>query len=780
MKSEKCNKIAALLLAAFTAAAFAGCGVGKGPDPSGNESAKDGSGGSSADVPVGEYNRITFYDKLFGNRRDYTAEEFLNPAVEYRLLPVLNEDASKPKGASVPNLEKLKEYGYGGVVTNVGWTDDYLTNEDAWELAEEAVAYAIEDLGLRVWLYDEHGYPSGGARDVVLKDNPDWQAQGVAQKSVVVPAGGSRSIVCPAEHTLLAAYAYPGEKVTDADVSSALPCIVDKAGKATFVNDTGKDCILICLYRKYWYEGTHPQWNILESRRYIDVMRAEPVKKFLDVTYEAYKKRFGKYFNNGVESFFYDEPALPGMYKGSCAVLNVFDKPNENLELLDTCNYSPALKDYFQKRWGYDLTPYLPYLYKDGYTLNSSAEAMRFRMHYNACVAELFAENYFGQIGEWCAKNNINASGHLLGEESPAACAVYSGNVMRNYANVQIPGIDLLSGDPGVTARWGNVMKTCSSSAQFYGKSRVFCEVSDWGYQNEDWDARICSLAVQYACGVNTFVSYYEPFTYDEETNRKFADTTARIGYMLGGGIGEKDVAVYYPAEGLFAATTNFDSSALGSTNTLAGTLSGNFTELSFALLSNQIDYENFDAEMLREAKIENGRLVTPAGERFSTLVVPKTCAMYADVLDKIERAAACGVRVVLQDDGGWICESEEKQAAFEANMEKLLAHENVSVKENTAAVAKAVSDSAYVRADSDCVVACKQRNENNSVYLVCNTADAEKNVALELSDAGKTFKLWDPFAGTAETIEPDSERDGWSAFRLSLGKYKCVLITAE
>ena len=93
------------------------------------------------------------------------------------------------------------------VVTNVAWSDDYLNNDFAWELLEEAVTYAIEDLGLRVWLYDEYAYPSGGARDIVLKDNPEWQAQGVAQKNVIVPNGKTKSIACPDEHTLIAANA---------------------------------------------------------------------------------------------------------------------------------------------------------------------------------------------------------------------------------------------------------------------------------------------------------------------------------------------------------------------------------------------------------------------------------------------------------------------------------------------------------------------------------------------------------------------------------------------
>lgn len=763
----KPKRLISVCMAAVSCFALAGCVADKPPK-------------KEDDLPVtGQYNQVTFYDKLFGNRREYTEAEFMDPANEYRMLPVLNEDASKPKGASIANLEKLQDYGYGGVVTNVAWSEDYLQNDYAWELLEEAVAYAIEDLGLRVWLYDEYAYPSGGARDLVLKDNPEWQAQGVSQKSVVVRKGETKSIACPQEHTLLAAYAYRGTGLAGIAADGALECDVSADGTAKFTNDTGEDCILVCLYTKNWYEGTHPQWNLMESRRYIDVMRSEPVEKFLELTYEKYKEHLGQYFNNGIESFFYDEPALAGMYKESCAVQNVLDAPDPDLELLDTYNYSPVLIEHFREKWGYDPAPFLPYLYKEGSSISTSEQALRFRMQWNDCIAELFAANYFKQIGDWCAENNINASGHLLGEESPAASVLYSGNVMRNYANVQIPGIDLLSGDPAVTASWCNVMKACSSSAQFYGKGRVFCEISDWGYQNENWDARIASVAVQYACGVNTFVSYYEPFSYDRATNRYLADTTARIGYMLGGGIGQKDVALYYPAEGFYALSTNADTLNF-SNNAAVSSVSDNFRDLSYTLLKNQIDYENFDAQMVREAKIEGGALVTPAGERFSVLVVPKTYAMYSDVLEKLYQAAEGGVRILLQDAEGWVCESEEGQAEFDALWEKLVQHENVSVKASVASAVAELSAYVYVQADSEDIVACKQVNENNSVYLVCNTASSKRNLTLRLSDEGKTFKLWDPYDGSVEVIEPESSGNGWSEFRLPLEGYKCAVITAE
>jgi hypothetical protein len=75
-------------------------------------------------------------------------------------------------------LEKLARLGTGGIVTNVGFRD-YLVSPQQWDVLRYGMQKA-SDLGLRLWLYDEKGYPSGTAGGIVTRANPEYTALGLA------------------------------------------------------------------------------------------------------------------------------------------------------------------------------------------------------------------------------------------------------------------------------------------------------------------------------------------------------------------------------------------------------------------------------------------------------------------------------------------------------------------------------------------------------------------------------------------------------------------------
>ena len=82
------------------------------------------------------------------------------------------EDTYEEKCAKMrARIEELKAKGYGGIVTNIAWGQTYLNDPTEFELMKEKVQICKE-LGMRLWIYDENGYPSGIAGTKTIEKTP--------------------------------------------------------------------------------------------------------------------------------------------------------------------------------------------------------------------------------------------------------------------------------------------------------------------------------------------------------------------------------------------------------------------------------------------------------------------------------------------------------------------------------------------------------------------------------------------------------------------------------
>ena len=82
-------------------------------------------------------------------------------------------------------LEKLVERGIGGIGVNFG-IDGYLESEEGWQRFILGLEIAVE-LNLKIWIYDENGYPSGFAGGLVLRDHPELEAKGIKRLKIENP-----------------------------------------------------------------------------------------------------------------------------------------------------------------------------------------------------------------------------------------------------------------------------------------------------------------------------------------------------------------------------------------------------------------------------------------------------------------------------------------------------------------------------------------------------------------------------------------------------------------
>ena len=343
-------------------------------------------------------------------------------------------------------LEDLRAKGFGGLVTNVCQAE-YLKNDEEWFILRWLVQTCGE-MGLRVWLYDEKGYPSGGAGGLTLEEgNPDWQAQGLAMKAVTFAPGEPVSIPFPKGHTCVyAAYAWKTDSL-DALSEEALLSpwkTYDLTGQADLSDENTTDgpVTAAVFYRKPMYEGTHAIHNVCEARRYIDVSNKEAVAAFLENTYRPYVEKLAG--AGRIEAIFTDEPSYMGAYIN----LGLFpqstrDAFDETMEFLPSVNWGADVANRFASTWGYDLKSRVYCLFT-----GHGEEAMAVRQQFYSVLSDLYEQSFFAQISDFCAKHDLPFSGHVLLEDDIRYHPVFEGNFFSLLRHMHIPGIDMLHGLP--------------------------------------------------------------------------------------------------------------------------------------------------------------------------------------------------------------------------------------------------------------------------------------------------------------------------------------------
>ena len=152
-------------------------------------------------------------------------------------------------------FQKLIDMGVSGFVTNVK-LEKYLSDEKSWDVLRRGVKIAHE-MGLRVWIYDEKGYPSGAGGGLVLQKYPKGEAEGLIQA----------------------------------------------------FNDDGRPRYEVSKL----FENTHATANFFERRHYINILDREAAATFINVTHDSYERALHP-IGDYVEAFFTDEPSLISTY----------------------------------------------------------------------------------------------------------------------------------------------------------------------------------------------------------------------------------------------------------------------------------------------------------------------------------------------------------------------------------------------------------------------------------------------------------------------------------
>jgi len=564
--------------------------------------------------------------------------EFPHPPAKYRGKPFWAWNGRLEPEELRRQVRIMKRMGFGGFFmhSRVGLETPYLSDE--WFECVEACIDEAENTGLEAWLYDEDRWPSGSAGGLATKDRR-YRARYLVM-----------------EETRECARLKWGKDVLAAftarvDGTNAWDVIGVRKGRRPARLQRGRELLIFraeAMEPSSWYNGG----------AYLDTLSHEAVRKFIEVTHEAYRKRVGKHFGKRVPGVFTDEPSYMTV---------------ESFKLENRLPWTPKLPGIFKERYGYDILPRLPELYFD----IDGHRVTRARLDYHDCVTHLFVDAFARQIGEWCEQNDLLLTGHALWEELPSSIARSTGSVMRFLEHLQAPGMDVLT----ELKREYDTAKQVASVARQLGRKWRLSEM----YSRSGWDFPFAGHKAigdwQAALGINLRCHHLAWYTMEGQRKRdrpasifyqspwwedysKVEDYFARVHVVMSRGEEVRDLLVIHPVESAWALCKKgwFDGRR---TSAEAAAYDMVLVELRDSLLAANIDFDYGDEDILTRHGGVNGKGELKVGKaRYKAVVVPPLVTIRGSTLELLERLKRTGGSVVFAGD---VCEHVDGKRSSEA-----------------------------------------------------------------------------------------------------------------
>ena len=524
-----------------------------------------------------------------------SAELFKNPTSEYRGTPFWAWNCKLNKDLLTRQIEYLKEMGFGGfhMHSRSGMATEYLSS-DFFELIKTCVEKAKKE-DMLAYLYDEDRWPSGAAGGILTKDKKNRQRWILFTKKIEKSCADMKTAYETGETYRIASF---NVELND-----------DGTLKRYKKTDETKDS-----WNVYFKTADDNPWY--NNQAYADTLNGDVTEKFIELTYENYKKAIGEEFNKTVPSIFTDEP----QYRTMSTLAFAGDKSDITLP------WTHDFADTFKEKYGEDIEEKLPEIVWD--LQDGKPNYIRYCYIDHAC--ERFVRGYADKCGKWCEDNEICFTGHVLDEPNLQSQTGAVGEAMRNYRAFGMPGIDMLCNSIELSTA-----KQAQSVSHQYGREGVMSElygVTGWQFDfrghkfQGDWQAALgVTLRVPHLSWVSMKGSAKRDFpasiSYQSPWYKKYPyveDHFARVNTALTRGKPIVNVAVIHPIETYWL---HFGPSE--NTYDIRAQLEDNFSNVIKWLLFGQIDFD-FISESLLEEKYggtEGG--FTMGKMKYDAVVVP-------------------------------------------------------------------------------------------------------------------------------------------------------------
>jgi hypothetical protein len=452
-------------------------------------------------------------------------------------------------------------------------------------------------------------------------------------------------------------------------------------------------------------------------------------------------------------------------------------------------NWTDDMLAEFKQRRGYDAHPWLPVL--TGVIVQSPEASDRFLWDFRRTIAELFAQNHYGEIAAELHNHNMRYYAEALEYHRPS---LGDDMEMRRAADVPMGAMWTFTADESPTITYLADVRGAASISHIYGQNIVGAESMTsngpkWGWGPGELK-RFVDLEL--SLGVNRFMiheSAHQPLVdkapgltlgeYGLWFNRNetwaeqagpWVNYIARGCYMLQQGHFYADVAYFYGQEGPLTAV--FGSKAQTDEPQGYG-----------------YDFVNSDV-ILNHLAFQNGRLVTPGGTSYRILYLgPRSRRMTIPVLRRITELVSAGA-VIAGDRPVDSPSLADDQTTFHTLVDQLWGTDNEPIHtfgKGKVYIGKTANevlsdlnlqrDFEYTKPESNADLMFVHRKlPSGDIYFVSNAKAQAEDIDATFRVSGRSPELWHADTGKSE---PASYRiaDGRTTIPLHLTANEAVFI---
>ncbi|MFA4943074.1 MAG: hypothetical protein WC789_00035 [Lentisphaeria bacterium] len=561
-------------------------------------------------------------------------------------------------------LRRMHAYGIDGVVVESRPHPDFLG--PGWWRDLDAIVETGRELGMRVWVFDDQAYPTGGVAGAVPA-HPAARKRFLRLIAIEAPGPvpGGRVLVTPwlgeDERLVAATAARLASDGTSLDAASLsdLGTALDH-GALRWDVPPGRWRVILAVDTPRGGE----EW----TKDHLNPTEAAGVDLLLHTVYEPHFARYRADFGKTFAGFFSDEQRFGNAASYDAAI-------GRHPMVLP---WGPTLETRLRQRWGDGFAGTLPLLghsadaatahtphvpWATVWTPSSLAAVARAR-HAFMDEATLAWRAAWNRIGDWCRQHGVEWTGHIC-EDNNAHCRLGygSGHFTRGLANMQVSGMDAvyqiqpdvrdgrcLSPFGDLDARffyWGLTRMAVSAAhldpakrgvtlAECFGAYGWQCGLRGMVWLTNHLLARGVNRLVPHAWSMRFPDADCPPHFHALGNNPqsphfpRWAAYAARLCRQLTGGEHRCEAAILYHAEAEWAGDCQY------------------FQDVLRALAVRQLDGDVVAADLLTGPRVSarEGRLVVADGPNYACLILPWAERLPLAVLETAADLAEAGVPV--------------------------------------------------------------------------------------------------------------------------------------